>query len=233
MEKLRDHRVVALNRGRAEQKFRIFIFGTLAVLLPSCMHVGMMGIDGGHHSGSSNEAPAESILEKEIVVGDIRAIATFPPLEMDTDVVVRLRLVHTTTSAPVSDATVYFHAVYLHAPEATAPHNHGSGVHQPKGSQEINIDQEVKESSEAGVYAIPYSSSVPGEHTLMFHIAALGDRKFAPELVIEAKRTMLPKSPDQSTGMKEMSGTATYLVIGGVVMTAAMVAMLAARGHLF
>lgn len=228
-----DQGSAALNRSTAGQKLRILFGGALALLLSSCMHAGMMGTGDGHHSDASHETMSESILEKEVIVGDIKAIATFPPLQMDAEVVVSVRLVNAKTAKPISGAKVYFHAVYLHTPEATASHNHGSGTRQPKGDHEINIDEEVKESSEAGVYAIPYGSSPRGEHTLMFHIAEVDDKKFSPEIVIEATRKSSPESHEQSNGMMGINGTAAYVVFGAVVTTVAMLAVLAAQGHMF
>ena len=198
----------------------------LGIVFSSCMHVGMMGSGDAHHSGTS--PTTESVLVKETTFGDIKAVATFAPLQMDEDIVQSLKLVDARTSQPISGARVYFHAVYMHTPDATTSHNHSgeNSNRRPESEHEINIDQEVKESSEAGVYTIPYGSSRPGEHTLMFHIAAIGDRTFDPELVIEATRTLAPQSHEHSGGMMGMSGTTTYIVLGAVVMSAMMVLML-------
>lgn len=205
------------------------------ILFSSCMHVGMMGTGGGHHSGTTHEMSAESVLEKEVIVGDIKATATFPPLQMDNDVVVSLRLVDARTSQPIPGAKVYFHAQYTHTLNQNGAHDH-SGA-KPSGRQEsehdINIEQEVKERREAGVYSTPYGSTQPGEHTLMFHIAAIGDRKFEPEIVIEAKRMLMQQSQEHSGGMMGMGSTTTYIVVGAVVMGAMMAAMLLSRGGMF
>ena len=205
------------------------------ILFSSCKHLGMMGGGDGNHSAAAHEMTAESVLEKEVIVGDIRATATFPPLEMDNDVVVSLRLVDPKTSQPISGAKVYFHAQYAHKLDANESHDH-SGA-KPSGRQEsehdINIEQELKESREAGVYSTPYGSSQSGEHTLMFHIAAIGDRKFEPEIVIEAKRMLMQQSHEQSGGMMGMGSTTTYIVVGAVVMGAIMTVMLLSRGGMF
>jgi hypothetical protein len=178
---------------------------------------------------------AEPVLEKEVIVGDIKATATFPPLQMDNDVVVSLRLVDARTSQPISGAKVYLHARYAHKLDANESHDH-SGANRsgrPESEHDVNIDQEVKETREPGVYSIPYGSSQPGEHTLMFHIAAVGDRKFEPEIVIEAKRMLAPQSHEHSGVMMGMGSTTTYIVVGAVVMGAIMAAMLLSRGGMF
>lgn len=222
--------------------FTIITIASLSFVFLSCMHVGMMGTGGGHQSGASHEMSAESVLEKEVIVGDIKATATFPPLQMDNDVVVSLRLVDVKTSQPISGAKVYFHAQYAHPLDQNEAHDHAGakpseGVLTDNGRQEsehdINIEQELKESREAGVYSIPYGSTQPGEHSLMFHIAAIGDRKFEPEIVIEAKRMLMQQSHEQSGGMMGMSGATPYIVVGAVVMSAFMVAMLLSRGGMF
>ncbi len=178
---------------------------------------------------------AESVLEKEVIVGDLKATATFPPLQMENDVIVSLRLVDARTSRPISGAKVYFHAQYAHTLDQNGAHDHsGAKPNERLGSEhDINIEQEVKESREAGVYSTPYGSTQPGEHILMFHIAAIGDRKFEPELVIEAKRMLMKQSHEQSGGMMGMSNTTTHIVLGAVVMGAIMTVMLLSRSGMF
>lgn len=214
-------------------KLAILIIASM--MFSSCMHLGMMGAGDGHHSGGTQEMTTDPVLEKEVIVGDVRAIAIFPALKFGEDVTLTLRLMDARTSQPISGAKVYLHAQYAHKLDANEPHNH-SGANRsgrPESEHDVNIDQEVEESREPGVYSIPYGSSQPGEHTLMFHIAAIGDRKFEPEIVIEAKRMLAPQSHEHSGGMMGMSSTTTYIVVGAVVMGAIMIAMLAARGGMF
>ena len=68
-----------------------------SVGLSSCMHLGMMGTGDGHHSGAAHEMTAEPVLEKEVMVGDLRAVATFPPLKIGEDVTLTLRLMDART----------------------------------------------------------------------------------------------------------------------------------------
>ncbi len=205
------------------------------LIFSSCMHVGMIGTGGNHHSGTTNEMTAETALEKEVIVGDVKATATFPTLQMDTDVVLRLRLVDRQTSQPIPAAKVYFHAQYAHKLETNSSHDHSDANRntRPESEYDVNIDRPVEESRDPGVYSIPYGSTQPGEHTLMFHIAAIGDRKFEPEIVIEAKRMLAQQSHEHSGGMMGMSSTTTYIVVGVVVMGAMMAAMLLSRGGMF
>lgn len=205
------------------------------LLFSSCMHVGMMGSGGGHHSGTTNEMTTEPVLEKEAIVGNIEATATFPPLQMDNDVVVSLRLVDAKTLQPISRAEVYFHAQYAHKLDPNSSHDHSDANRntRPEREYDVNIDRPVEESRNPGTYSISYGSTQPGEHTLMFHIAAIGDRKFEPEIVIEAKRMLAQQSHEHSGGMMGMSSTTTYIVVGVVVMGAMMAAMLLSPGGMF
>jgi hypothetical protein len=144
-------------------------------------------------------------------------------------------LIDARTLQPISGAKVYFHAQYAHKLDANESHNH-SGANpsgRPEGEHDVNIEQEVKESREAGVYSIPYGSTQPGEHTLMFHIGALGDRKVEQEIVIEAKRVLALQSHEHDKGMMGMSSTTTYVIIGAVVMGVMVAAMLLAQGSMF
>ncbi|MBI5473555.1 MAG: hypothetical protein HY961_14545 [Ignavibacteriae bacterium] len=197
-----------------------------SLVFSSCMHMGMMG--HGDHASASHSAATESVLEKEVILDNVKAVATFPPLQTDKDVVMRLRLVDARTLQPVPGAKVYFHAQYAHVATQNSSHDHSGATSggPPERDHDVNIDQDVREST-PGVYSIPYGSSQPGEHTLMFHIAAIGDRKFDPEFVIEAKRTLAASSHEQGGGMMGMSSTTTYVVIGAVVMGAMMALMLA------
>ena len=199
------------------------------------MHVGMMGTGDGHHSGAAHEMTTDPVLEKEVTVEDVRAIAIFPALKFGEDVTLTLRLMDARTSQPISGAKVYLHAQYAHKLDANEPHDH-SGANRsgrPESEHDVNIDQEVEESREPGVYSIPYGSSQPGEHRLMFHISAIGDRKLEPEITLEATRTLSGESHEHQSGMMGGTSTTTYVIIGAAVMGAVMIAMLAARGGMF
>ncbi|MEO8168177.1 MAG: hypothetical protein ABI623_08020 [bacterium] len=204
---------------------KTFIVVLSGLLFSSCMHVGMMGTGG--HSDATHET-TEPVLQKEVIVGDIRATATFPPLQMQQNVTVSLRLVDARTSQPISGAKVYLHAQYAHKLDPNTSHDHSgpSRSGSPESEHDVNIDQEVEESREPGVYSILYGSSQWGEHTLMFHIAAIGERQFEPEIIIEGKRMLMQQSHEHSSGMMGMSSTTTYIVVGAVAMGAIMTAVL-------
>jgi hypothetical protein len=202
------------------------------MLLSSCMHVGMMGAGAGHPSGAAHEMTADPLLEKEVIVGNVRAIALYPALKFGEDVTLSLRLMDAGTTAPISSAQVHFHAQCAH--RVTPPDDHAESLpQQMEQEHDINIDQEVRESATPGLYTIPYGSSQTGKHMLMFHITAIGDRTLEPEITVEATRTIPAEGHDHQSGMMSGTSTSTYVIIGATVMGALMIAMLAARARMF
>jgi hypothetical protein len=209
--------------------------------LSSCMHVGMMGTSDSHHSGAAHEMTTQPVLEKEVIVGDVKAIALFPPLDLGEGVLLTLRLTDVRTGRPLTGATVFLHAAYVHDPatehaDPSPSANHqtqGHGLIRTEAGHDIDFSQQVDESSDPGVYTISYGSHQLGNHTLMFHITAIGDRRLDPEITLEATRTVPAEGHDHQGGMMGGTGTTTYLIIGVAVMGAIMVAMLAARGGMF
>lgn len=210
-----------------------FIVLSLApVVFSSCMHVGMMGNGGDHHSSAGPETAGDPVLEKEIIVGDVRARALFPPIEVGSDVILTLKLMDTMTAAPISGAQVYLHVEYMHRPTPHDDHRESSSQRE-EGDHYFNIDQEVKESTTLGVYTIPYGSSQPGEHTLMFHITAIGSRALDPEITVEATRTISGESHKDQDGAMGGTNTTTYVIIGAAFMGAIMIAMIATHSGMF
>jgi hypothetical protein len=217
---------------KGQHIMKIALLTLSGMLLSSCMHVGMMGAGAGHHSGAAHEMTPDLILEKEVLVGNVRAIALFPALRSGQNVTLSLRLMDAGTAAPISRAQVYLHAQYAHR---VTPHDDHAESSSQKMEQEhdINIDQDVAESVTPGVYTIPYGSTQTVEHTLTFHITAIGDRRLEREITVEATRTISAEGHDHQSGMMSGTSTSTYVIIGATVMGALMIAMLAARGRMF
>lgn len=214
------------------------IFVTLSFLLSSCMHLGMMGTHGDNQSGDHQTA-SEPVHEKEVSFGDVKATATFPPLQVGKEGIFTLRLVDKTTGQPVSDAQVSFHTSFLHAAEK----RHISSMHGESDSSQVllspehdmNFDQEVEERANSGVYVVGFAPSQAGEYKTLFHIGALGEQRLEPEVILEATRHVV--SSEESHGsmiMNSKGGMTDYVIIGGIVMGAVMIAFWAARGgHMF
>lgn len=212
---------------------------SLGLLSTSCMHVGMMGTHEDRQS-TGHQAVVERVLEKQVVSGNVEATATFPPLVRGREEVFELQLMDLESGQPISDATISFHATYLHraeeAGEDKAPmmHTRMDSAHTRSGTgHSISFDREVKEQSQSGYYSVAFTPSQSGEHTLMFHVTAIGDETLEPELIIEATRYVALGAASHGGMMHGMSSTSEYLIVGGALMGAMMVVMWATRGTIF
>ena len=98
---------------------------------------------------------------------------------------------------------------------------------------DVNLDVDINESETPGTYAAQFTPSQAGEHRVMFHIRSVGDRKFEPEIVVEATRTVPKTASGHDSGMLGMGGGTQYVIIGAAVMGAMMIAIWAAGGRMF
>lgn len=209
------------------------------LFLSSCMHMGMMGTHGGHQIGEHQTA-SETSLEKEVVIGDIKATAFFPPLTLGKETLIELRLSNLRSGLPVSSAAVSFHAMYLHRVGGSGEHGahmaHGekdSLLARPDADHAVSFEQEVEESPQRGLYSVAFTPSQSGEHRLMFHVTAIGGNRLEPELVIEVTRSVASPQPSHGGMMHGTGSTSEYLIIGGALMGAMMIVMWATRGGIF
>lgn len=207
----------------------------LSLLLPSCMHLGMMS-----HGTADHSATPESILEKEIVAGDIKATAIFPSLELGKEAQLTLRLSDARTGRALSRADVFFHAQYLHTPTDHAMHGSETMRHRADSAQvrketdhDVNVEQEVPESPELGVYRVSFTPSQEGTHQLMFHITALDERLLEPEVTVEVTRTVTTKHDSHSGSMLGFDSRSGYAFIGAALTGAMMLVVWATGGRMF
>ncbi len=218
---------------------KTFLLLSLGLLSTSCMHVGMIGTHEDRQS-TGHQAVADIALEKQVVRGNVEATATFPPLVRGNETVFELRLKNLESGRPISDAIVSFHATYLHKAEGTSKHDTYTMLSEmdsinarPNSGHAVSFDQVVKETSQPGFYSITFTPSQSGEHTLMFHVTAIGDETLEPQLVIETTGNVAPGAASHGGMMHGMSSTSEYLIVGGALMGAMMVAMWATRGSIF
>lgn len=211
---------------------------TLSLFLASCMHLGMMGTHGDQES-QDHQAFPEPVLQKEILIGDVKATATFLPLQVGDEAIFTLKLTDKTTGQPVSNADVSFHTSFLHAGEKL----HTSTMHGKSDSSQVlyspkhdmYFDKNVEESAQPGVYAIGFTPSQAGEHKTMFHIRRLGGQQLEPEAVIETTRHAVASGENHGgLMMHRTGGMPEYVIIGGIVMAAVMIAFWAGSGgHMY
>lgn len=209
-------------------------FAMITVSLSSCMHAGMTMM----HSGGNHQLVTEPVLEKEIIVGDLKATVVFRRLEIGKETYFTLKLVDAKTSQPISGAIMYLHSEHLNKPELHQM-NEMATMHQQRdssrsqrieGEQEVHISRGVEEGKEAGLYSIPYTSIDEGAHKFEFHVTAIGDRKLEPEISLGATRVIAGDKHDHAHEIMGTGRTTTYVVIGAAVMVAMIVGMMVGRG---
>lgn len=181
-----------------------FVLALVAMLLPSCMHMGRSMMQ----DGSEHQSKPGPIVEKEVIVDNVKALVVLPAMEVERKAVITLKLIDTKTAQPISGAKIRFHH--------DDSESHGSG-----GEQEM-------EASGDG-YQVSYKAAHAGEQSFTFIVAAIGERKLDPVITIVAKQTVAPHQQEHDGGMMGMSNTSTYVIIGSVVMGAIMVAMIVAN----
>lgn len=220
---------------------KIIVVPILGLFLSSCMHLVMMGSHGGEES-TQHQSMSDSVLEKEVTVGDVKAIATFPPLQIGKQTTFTLKLEDKTTGKPISKAHVSFHTAYLHTGEV----DEMGGMHMMHGEMDtshaqsapdhdVNFEQELVESSTPGIYSIAFTPSQAGEQKVMFHINAIGGQQLQEEIIVETKRNTSTSSESHGGGMmRGMGGTSEYAFIGVALMGTMMIVLWLTRGgHMF
>ena len=206
----------------------------LALVLSSCMHFGMMGNHAGEDVGSHN--PPESRLEKEVTAGDVKATAIFPPLQVSKEILFTLKLYDVRNRRAISEAKASFHAEYVHKAGTDEHAMHGGQdaiPNRPPADHAVSFERELEESSETGTYAVAFTASQAGEYHFMFHISAIGEQEIDPEIVIDVQRTAIPAQQHSSGMMRGMGAASTYVIIGGALMGAMMLAVWISGGRMF
>lgn len=218
---------------------RSLIFLLSPLLLSSCMHLGMIGSHGDEQS-QSHQVSSETTLVKEVTVGNLKATANFPPLVAGRESQFELELRKKDSGSPISDATVSFHVAYLHKAEDSDRHGaHAVRIdtdtipHRATVGHDVNLELEVEQSSQRGIYSIAFTPSQPGTHTVMFHVTAIGHERLDPELVLEATRTVASASVSHGGMMHGMGSASGYLIVGGALMGAMMIILWATRWGMF
>ncbi|MBI5463773.1 MAG: hypothetical protein HY966_02315 [Ignavibacteriales bacterium] len=228
-----------------------------AFILSSCMGAMMLGT-GGHGSQAEGHSATEATLEKEVTVGELKATAIFPAIEIGKEAVFTLKLSNSKTGEPIRRAKVYSHVEFEHSPDAhqgtmmeemhnmhgakdTSMSMHGKMDHstmedtshamKKEEQHGIEFQQEVVASSTPGTYSFSLKPHQSGIHTITFNITEVDGQPLSPPLLIEAKRNVAKEM--KMDGMMVMvgmgGGMSTAGAIGIVVGAAFMVAMMAWR----
>lgn len=199
---------------------------TCMSLIPSCMHVGMMQTE---HGDSQQRTHSTTTVEKEVIIGDLRAIATFPSLTIDNEAVVTLKLSRGDT--PLSLARGYLRTQYTSDKTGSHDKNHLE-IYDDDPSVKDENTHPFKETDTPGQYIVSCQMPRAGEIMLAIHITAIGDSILQPNVVIETTQSVSQKPPHPTHAKSTASTLTTYTIIGTVLMGAMMISMLLVRGSL-
>lgn len=183
----------------------------------------------------AHQAASESPVGKEIIVGDTRMTAMFPPLELGKEAIITLMITSRKTNNPVRSSKVAFHSSFPHKAGMqdglTVPGVVGGTDKRVKEDYSIHCEEELEDSADQGMYYVAFLPPQRGEYQIMFHISELDGRKLDPEIVIEAQRTVegSPRHHSQGSTLDEED----YLLMGGALMGAMMIVVWVARGSIF
>ncbi len=193
---------------------------------------------GDHGSQAEGHSARETILKKEVTVGELKATAVFPAIEIGKEAVFTLKLSNSMTGEPIRRAKVYSHVGFEHSAEGHHDMNQmavedTSHTMEKEEQHGIEFQQEVDESSTPGTYSFSLKPHQSGMHTITFHVTEVDGQILSPALVIEAKRNVAKKSEQHGGGMMGMGSSTTYVLIGAAVMAAMMLTMWSVRGSIF
>lgn len=203
------------------------------MLFPACMHLAMMGTDTDH------QATSESTLEKETTLGDTRATAIFPPLQMGKETLLTLMLADAKTGKSISGAEVYFHVEYLGTGSEEKTHrrdivHHGSdSTNAAPRHKQYDMDLPNVEETEAGHYIVRFTPSQSGDYKLMFLLRSLRDHTSEVATIIEATKSVPSERAGHDAGMHGMGGSTTFILVGVTMMGAMVLVLWLTRGGMF
>lgn len=115
-------------------------------ILSSCMGAMMLGT-GGHGSQTEGHSAPEATLEKDLTIGEMRAVAVFPAIEIGKESVFTLKLLNSKTSEPIRRAKVYSHVEFEHSPDAHQGMNHMAmmeEMHNMHGAKDTSMSMHGK-----------------------------------------------------------------------------------------
>lgn len=198
------------------------LFCFSVVIFPSCMHTMMSG-----HGDSSHKPDTATALEKEVTSGDLKAIASFPPLEEGRKARLSLRLSSSAASSPISHARVF---AYVQQPVASGDERsmHDHSTHA------ASVDTfDVAEQEQRGLYEFTYTPHHAGNYAVTFEILEIESKAINPPMRISSERAVSTQHSSHEGGMHGSGNATVPALIGVAVMGAMMVAMLIAGGRMF
>ncbi|MBI4811772.1 MAG: hypothetical protein HY800_10100 [Ignavibacteriales bacterium] len=202
-----------------------FTFIILSFFFSSCMHMMM---NDNHRQQDHN---TDSTLQKEVIMGQIKATAMFPPLEINKETEFSLRLVDVTNTKPISGATVMAHIEYVSSDD--------NMKHDPYHQKEVDSQSkkhwsiELTEGKQAGLYLFKQEFAQTGEYIIQINVLSVQGIKLEPVLIIDARKNVFEHPNSHGGGMLGKGSSTTYIILGASLMVAMMVGMFIVRGSIF
>lgn len=195
-------------------------------LFSGCMAVSMFG--GGDNDQSHSSS---TTVQKEVTSNGMKAKATFPPLILKKETTFTLKITDAGTGKPVSNLAVWFHSSFTYQPMEhhsgmMNDSSHHSGMEERHG---VNYDRELEDTTNSGIFSVPFTPTQSGEYVMAFHIVWDG-KKLAEDIIIEQKMVAAAVS-HSSRGM--MGSFGSYAIIAGAAMGALMVYFLVSGSSMF
>jgi len=191
----------------------VIVIGGMA--LNGCMMMGMSGgMMGGDGSQRAHDTEESERIVKELIFGDYRLIAEFPPLRQGQESLLSLHI-HSSDS---SRAITAFARMII------------SREKMQEGIENILIIQEMLTPFEAGIYAYSFTPRETGQLHLTFLVERLGDSTLNKPLMFTATQEVKAMTESEMDNNKQGGFSLTPLLIaGGVVMVAMMLLMFGSR----
>jgi hypothetical protein len=200
---------------RMEHVVKVYLLGGFLLLsLSSCMHLLMS-------DKNATDTTSDSVIDKQISEGNVDIHAVIPVLTMNEPQPVSIDLHYRDTQMPMSSAVVSFHFTKLD----TMGEMHGHEMHSVMDSGVVHgIAQEIS----SGKYSFVVTPSNEGHSSLLISVKTMASDSLQKAIEFKVQRTV--KMQHSNMGMMGMGGTSNYLIIGGIVMAAMMIAVWTTRG---
>jgi hypothetical protein len=239
---------------------KTIILTLVSLFFSSCMHLGMMGMAGHDEGeGGKTQSTLEKELTVENVRVNAffpvmeKGKETFFTLKLaDTStqqglgsaevygrVDYRARhsshtMMQGTTMNGRTDTTEEMDHMHMmqHGPDSSMQSDDHKGMmtEQAESDRDGTKRLEESEGKARGNYTFSATASDEGEYTVSFHVVSIGGQRLAPEILVEATRTVSDGSTHVQGGMMGMGSSSTYMIIGAVLMGTMMVVAWFVRG---
>ncbi len=173
----------------------LLLISISTILFSGCMHTMMMGSHG--------ESQTQTIVvqEKEVTVGEIKAGATFPPLELEKEGIVTVRLSNSKTKLPIEKGMLIANFTLQHDGEM----NHES-------TMQMNNEIPGKE-NKSGEYTFSFTPSQAGNYAVSVKISSIQGRTLEQPILIETTQEIVGGDHSEHGGGMSGSGGSSSMYI--------------------